>query len=412
MVLWGPMQALAVLVMCALGINSQETTRPYSTDAWPLPDSHPVRPEAAWTHGPWRDPGFFPIAVWLQAPHNAARFQAIGVNLYLGLWQGPTEEQLAALEAAGMPVICDQNAVGLAHRNGDTIIGWLQQDEPDNAQAVHDPDTGELTGYGPPVRPDEVVARYERMRTADPARPVLLNLGQGLANEAWIGRGSEGRPEDYDTYVRGGDILSFDIYPVTNGSLPDGSQALWYVPKGLDRLRSLSGDERIIWSVLECTHIGNADAIASPAEIRAQAWMSIIHGATGLVWFVHELSPQFIEAGLFEHPEQTEAVASVNAEVTALAEVLNSPSRPGMATSESAEAAVPVDLLCKEHGGSVYVFAVAMEGQPTEARIQVQGVAPDATVEVLGEGRTLAMGDGAFTDRFDGWGVHLYRIKP
>src|ERR1044071_3172543 len=32
----------------------------------------------------------FPIAVWLQSPSNAARYQAAGVNLYVGLWKGPT----------------------------------------------------------------------------------------------------------------------------------------------------------------------------------------------------------------------------------------------------------------------------------------------------------------------------------
>lgn len=405
----GMLACIALWLPCT---NGPVAARPYPTDVGPLPDSHPVRPSPAWTHGPWQDPAFFPIGVWLQAPSNAQRYRDIGVNLYLGLWQGPTEGQLEALEAAGMPVICDQNDVALANLANDTIIGWLQQDEPDNAQPVHDPDTGEMIGYGPPVRPEDVVARYERMRAADPTRPVLLNLGQGVANEAWIGRGSEGRPEDYETYVWGGDILSFDIYPVTNRNLPDGGHELWYVPKGLDRLRSLSGDQRILWSILECTRIDNAEALASPHEIRAQAWMSIVHGATGLVWFVHEFSPQFVEAGIFEHPDQRDAVSAVNAEVTALAEVLNSPTRPDLAVVEGSDPEVPIDLLCKEYGGSVYVFAVAMEGQATEARVRVRGVMPDASVEVLGEGRTLTLEDGAFIDRFDGWGVRLYRIGP
>src|ERR1041385_7068733 len=43
------------------------------------------------------DPGFFPIAVWLQDPRNAVRYREAGINLYVALWKGPTEEQLAAL---------------------------------------------------------------------------------------------------------------------------------------------------------------------------------------------------------------------------------------------------------------------------------------------------------------------------
>lgn len=401
---------LAVVVVCAGGLGAAD--RPYPPEAWPLPPSHPVRPEAAWTHGPWHSPASFPIGVWLQAPHNAQRYREIGVNLYLGLWEGPTEEQLEALRAAGMPVICDQNSVGLAHRDDDIIIGWLQQDEPDNAQPIYDPDTGEMTGYGPPVAPDTVVARYREMKAADPSRPVLLNLGQGLANEAWIGRGADGRPEDYQAYVWGGDIVSFDIYPVTNDSLPNGGHELWYVAKGLDRLRSLTGGQRIIWSILECTHVGNAEAIATPAEIRAQAWMSIIHGATGIVWFVHEFAPRFVEAGIFEHPDQLRAVTEVNAEITALAEVLNSPTRSDLAFVETPASSVPVDLLCKRHDGSLYVFAVAMDSQPTVARIHVSGTNAGSIVEALGEDRVLRLDDGAFSDQFDGWGVHLYRIGP
>src|SRR4051794_7004396 len=63
------------------------------------------------------DAAFFPIAVWLQSPRNAARFQAAGINLYVGLYRGPTAEELAELENAGMPVICDQNAVGLENKD-------------------------------------------------------------------------------------------------------------------------------------------------------------------------------------------------------------------------------------------------------------------------------------------------------
>ena len=53
-----------------------------------------------WNKGVSSDPSFFPIAVWLQAPKNAERFRKAGINLYVGLWRGPTEEQLRALKAA------------------------------------------------------------------------------------------------------------------------------------------------------------------------------------------------------------------------------------------------------------------------------------------------------------------------
>src|SRR5947208_1290060 len=66
---------------------------------------------------------FFPVAVWLQAPSNAARYQAIGINTYVGLWRGPTEEQLDTLDAAGILLICGQDERSLRFRERPTIVG-------------------------------------------------------------------------------------------------------------------------------------------------------------------------------------------------------------------------------------------------------------------------------------------------
>ena len=55
-------------------------------------------------------------------------------------------------------------------------------------------------------------ADYERMKAADPTRPVWLNRGQGVANAEWVGRG--GPREDYPRYVATTGIVSYDVYPV------------------------------------------------------------------------------------------------------------------------------------------------------------------------------------------------------
>jgi hypothetical protein len=38
-----------------------------------------------WQNGPPADERYFPIAVWLQDPKNAARYKAAGINLCVGL---------------------------------------------------------------------------------------------------------------------------------------------------------------------------------------------------------------------------------------------------------------------------------------------------------------------------------------
>src|SRR5215218_6531040 len=79
---------------------------------------------------------FFPIGVWLQSPTRAAMYKAIGINTFVGLHNGPTERQLAALAQENMHAIADQNHIGLTSANRHVIKAWLQGDEPDNAQPI------------------------------------------------------------------------------------------------------------------------------------------------------------------------------------------------------------------------------------------------------------------------------------
>ncbi len=349
----------------------------------------------------------FPIAVWLQSPSNAARYKAAGINLYVALWQGPTEEQLAALKAAGMPVICEQNRTGLAHKDDKTILGWMHGDEPDNAQPVKDPATGK-EGWGPCIPPAKIVEEYRQMRAADPTRPVMLNLGQGVANDQWIGRGSGAQLSDYETYVKGADIVSFDVYPVA-GLGPDGENKLWYVPKGVDRLVHWTGGSKPIWTCIECTAIDGGKR-ASPAQVRAEVWMAIVHGARGIIYFVHQFKPKFDEHALLDDPEMLPAVTALNRQVQELAPVINSPDVKDVLEVVPSDQG-PVDAVLKRQGGAAYVFAVGMRNMPIRAGFRLRGLGSHATAEVLGESRTVTLKDGYFEDSFTPYAVHLYRIR-
>ena len=366
-------------------------------------------PYAKWKHGPSKAADHFPIGVWLQAPKNAARYQRAGINFYMGLWKGPTEAQLADLKRAGMPVICDQNEVGLKHRDDPLLIGWLQQDEPDNAQPVVDPKTKKRS-YGPPVPPREVMARYERMRRRDDSRPVFLNLGQGVANDEWKGRGPQGKLSDYPGYVQATDVVSFDVYPVAGIGKPDGENYLWYVAKGLDRLREWSGGKRIIWNVLECTRISSPQR-ATPEQVRAEAWMSIVHGSQGLVWFVHEFKPRFNETALLDDAVMLPAVTKLNREIQSLAAVINSPEVANPASVQSTKREVPIDTMTRRRQGATYIFAVGMRNAATRGAFTVPGLPAKATAEVLNEGRSIPVRNGRFEDDFAPYGVHLYRVR-
>ena len=102
-------------------------------------------------------------------------------------------------------------------------------------------------------------------------------------------------------------------------------------------------------------------------------------------------------------------VRRINAEVAALAPVLNSETQPDAVTV--GETTSPVRLMAKRHGGAVYAFAIEDRGGATPATFAVPGVGA-GTVTVIGEERTIPMVDGAFTDTFDPYGIHLYRVDP
>jgi len=360
-------------------------------------------PYARWSRGPADDPNFFPIAVWLQNPAKAGRYREAGFNLYVGLWRGPTDEQLSVLKQAGMRVICHQNEAGLKHLEDPTIAGWMHQDEPDNAQSL-----GEGKGYGPPVLPEKIVAGYERIRGADPSRPVLLNLGQAVAWDGWHGRGVRSRhPEDYPEYVKGCDIASFDIYPVTHPN-EEVAGKLWYVAQGVERLKNWTQGRQIVWNCIECTHVQNTEHKPTPQQVRCEVWMSIIHGSTGLIYFVHEWQPKFDESALLSDPVMYAAVARINRQIGELAPVLNSPTVAQAATVASKDS--PIAIMMKRRGGAVYLFTVALREAATQAQFTIRGLSGRRTVEVLGEDRTRESKDGVFEDEFQPWDVHLYRI--
>ena len=102
------------LVLLLSLVASGQTERNRGTTGFSTSSVDCAGPLHGWQHGPPADPGFFPIAVWLQDPRNAERYKQAGINLYVGLWAGPTDAQLVSLKAAGMSVICEQNQVGLA----------------------------------------------------------------------------------------------------------------------------------------------------------------------------------------------------------------------------------------------------------------------------------------------------------
>lgn len=85
------------------------------------PPAETKYPKLDFKNGAWADPGFFPRSVWMQPVKSAKKYKDAGVNIYMNLWQGPTEEQLRVLAEAGMPVMVELNDLAVRHKDDPQI---------------------------------------------------------------------------------------------------------------------------------------------------------------------------------------------------------------------------------------------------------------------------------------------------
>ena len=205
----------------------------------------------------------------------------------------------------------------------------MHGDEPDNAQEVVDRATGKR-GYGPPIPPARIVADYRKLKAADPTRPIMLNLGQGVANDQWVGRGPGASLDDYPA-VRAG-LRHRVVRRLSRcGPRPQGRRRPALV-------RAQGGGPARSSGPAAASRSGTASSVlisaiprakATPHQVKAEVWMSLIHGSRGLIYFVHQFQPRFNEHALLDDPEMLAAVSAINHQIHDLAPVLNSPDVPG-----------------------------------------------------------------------------------
>jgi len=378
----------------------------------PIPTVSWTSPYAKWTRGVPTDPKFFPIAVWLQGSWHADELHGLGINIYVGNNAGTdtmAASDLAIIKKLGMYAIVGQDSVGLANIDDPTIVGWwMDPDEPDNAQSQ--------PGGGccdPPVQPSTLVTKYQAFQKADPTRPIYLGLGQGVAYDGWEGRGSNPPPEK--DYVPASDIIDFDIYPYNNCGGDANEQVtcgqFWLNAFGVDRLHTWSNRNQAVWTDIETTIIGPGTTTGpTPKQTKSETWLSLIHGANGIAYFLDTWVNTFQEDGIFRNQAMVTAVTALNQQIMDLAPELNSANIPNMVTVTSSNGAAPVDTMVKANGTSLYIFAAISRDGTTTGSFTIAGLTGNGVATVLGENRTVDLKAGKFSDDFAANDVHIYQV--
>ena len=264
----------------------------------------------------------------------------------------------------------------------------MHGDEPDNAQEIVDRDDGKRATARRSLRPGSS-RTTRRLKAADPTRPVMLNLGQGVANDEWVGRGPGASLEDYPEYVKGCDIVSFDIYPVAglerHGRAPTCSGTS---PRASTGSRSGPAASK---------HGLELHRVHAHQQPQGQG-----HAPPGQGRGLDVADPRLARADLLRPPVQAEVQRARPARRSGDARRRHrdqppdprpgpgaqQPGRPRRrARSARPSADVPIDVMTKQQGKTTYVFAVGMRNAPTRGTFEIKGLSGNTEAEVLGEKR-------------------------
>lgn len=264
--------------------------------------------------------------------------------------------------------------------------------------------------YEPRTVPAKTLAEYRAIKAADPTRPVFMTL-TGHFHPHFKQWSDEQRENLYPQYIRATDVVGYDIYPIYGWNKPE-----WlYLVHDATRVLAEKADPRPVYAWIETSKGGQwtgpleKQKDVTPAHIRAETWMAICGGATGIGYFTHVWKPSYQQFGV--PPENRKALRSINDQIARLAPAILGP-RPKRAVAFAAGNKGKLAFAARERDGELYIFAVNCDERPgkTEATFTVESLPAGNDIAVVDEDRTLRSAAGSFTDTFAPLAVHIYRI--
>jgi hypothetical protein len=362
-----------------------------------------------WANSLPTDPSFYPISVFNETladpASDAARYQALGVNGYVALWNGMTPQIADALKANGQWAFANPGPNG-APGYGREWAGYLWFDEADGNNLCGDMGwlSAYCTGGGSRTPPAAIKAMADAVRAADGTRPTFGQYTKPVA----LGDGLDDVTRK--AYVDPVDVVSYDYYPLTDPYTPG---ELWDQADAVADVRRLAGRSKPVWVFIETSRlfgqpIGRTKP--SPAQVQAEVWHAIIGGAQGIEYFNHDFSG---DPGQTQHllidptySAVSAAVAQTNRQIRALAPVINAPYADGLVTVTSGA----VNSMVKYHDGSYYLFVGSRSKSPQTVTMKLASIG-NTTATLVNENRTVPVTGGTLTDTFSGeTAVHIYKI--
>jgi hypothetical protein len=367
-----------------------------------------------WANSLSTDPSFFPIAVFnesLGTTGAAAKYKAVGVNGFVGLWNGWSSQIHQEVLANGQWVFTAPDSSGAPAGYGDEWAGYQYFDEADGQNIC-----GNVPGwlqqycYGSSdgrTAAGGVQAMSDAIRRSDPSRPVFGQYTKGVS----LGEGVDLATRK--AYAAAVDIVSYDYYPITDPW--ESSHDLWNQYDAVTQTRGLTNNTKPVWVFIETSRLFGPSPMGnkspSPAEIQAEVWQSIIGGARGIEYFNNNFSgqPTYSNNILIDPNYATvdAAISTTNHQIQALAPVINAPFADNYLTVTGGS----VNAMVKFYNGHYYLFVGTTSYSNQTVTMKLNGVG-NTTATVVNENRSVNVSNGTFSDSFTGeTGVHIYEIN-
>ena len=405
---------------------------------------------STWSNGPTTSDAWFPVGAWqahidsnylgIIAPYSdlGAGLVDAGVNLVVGTWnwmsEGPGYIQRA--KDLGLKVLAtgpDMDYLAANPSHASTIVGWQTGDEMDMFRVNDNAPFG-------PNSPTTTHNNYLTNKSQDPTRPQHINWGKPMGGWYYTATGG------YDTGSRNGDLTLYqksseatsvdyywwtDPYEATPNAFGYGAAVDW------QRFYArMDNPNKPIWMFVENSRPWDSTtALAiTPFQMEAAIWNSVVHGARGIIYFIHDFNPNngTAERGVWSQPYYDRTTGDaiiakmkvVNARLQSLAPVLNSPEIGTISASTGRESpsafitvnstnGIPIDIMVRQYGGQTYVFAQASgdsthlgSGNTTATFTWVGG--GSRTLTVRDESRTVTQTNGIWSDSFTPYQLHIY----
>lgn len=291
-------------------------------------------------------------------------------------------------------------------KNHSSLLCWEMEDEP----------AFTWNSAEPRIQPEPLIETYQLIKQEDPDHLVITNHGPVNLISTLA------------KYNRSTDIVACDVYPViphgikpTYALYPDGLQGdllnpyVSQVGEYTDKMKQVVENSRPVfmvlqafsWEMLKKEEERDTTMIRYPnyKESRFMAYNAIVHGATGILYWGSNYTPQ-------PSPFMDD-LNKVTGELAGMQEILSASTVELNIIKEYHELGYSIDtgieILSKRVNDTYYLISVNSDKNPV--KVSLKGLDKFDKANVVSEDRTVTIETGLLTDYFEPFEVHIYELS-